>query len=1734
MSTCVQALELEVAACIRRRWDTNLRAARRSATARASAMAEPPSNRPSGGGTGFLFGNIDKRGRLDEDYMDEDAKDHLDNVAPTVANRDPNLREITEAVPKTTDAAPGSNPNSPTHHDDNAQDFYDDADDDDDLDDLDDTAKSALAARALADGAAKPVNGANDDDDDENYDDDGDDAPAATPAPPPLKPVSSLPAPPPLARIPAPTAAVPGSAGAEQESPSPAPLGVSSEEKLQLELMEAARRGASAAAGQPSAVEDAKPVSDQPLRFSEVLSRPAPRLPSVGRRRRFGIVHAVPPAVPNAYGLDDAGLLEEPPVAPRLDPTKLFLDTDVGYRTEAGLSSIVSGPHPGLIAPARDDKSELASEDRAEYVEAAAPLVRGCTKSVHVGAKDEDEAEAAKHSMLEQATWENEIEWGNSDVESYNSEENDVDEPASRAEVRDEPTAVPAPDAGDDDDDDDDDMEWEEGNAGADDVAVPASSPGSENGPSTADAAVPGGDAGGAAGVPQSRESGVRATSAGEEGKPSDPSSSDKGEKSPGEVGTAPPDDAEKDKAGLQNLEKPTLVPSRTATNAKKAPVVRLKVQDALIGCVLAPNADLASGKWLGDIAWDSDGCGSDSSDATQGGWPALRGSSSSTGPMDRLIYDMNDSNMILEEVSIREEVGEGHPRGGPSEFNFALGNDDGLDGQPGRGRLIQLNPGDPFNISNDPYYARTIGNSMLKVDRRAILRGLRNAPPAVKAQTSTPCPTDDYLGSFHRPRYRFQGRSSAFELQPFRRKRPKGGSSQIAGQIPKKQGELLASAKDAYRICLLEFALEDAPSLVAIPGMASKVVTYDRKATSAAAAQARKDATGTPDADTVFLAPEEMPPLHAGDLTANSKPLLVLESHLFSAPCTRREAAPTDFLVIRRKDKMFVREIDSVLSVGVTEPKVEVMAPNSDRFKKFSRDRVSLWLLRELLKSQKEYQKSMKRPTEDTVGSIERDYLFSVFPRRRSFPETSLGKLLKDLTRYQGGRYNLIAEPPKGFAAMDAEWLRTVSPEETCAFEAMETGWYHLFDVGVQKLTHPSQANIRAAAEKCGLRAGPAVGAFIWNQLLHAPWYRSQIMIAAQKQQRKELLQALASARIVNDLRDGGSIMERRIASLTSAEAANVLVNPYRVQTRKIPAELEARRKMVHEMTMRKGKATEAVEYENVIAGVIEKQHNVNANRTAAGAGVTAAVIAAGVMILPLAVQREALEEGIVSNLPREVDRASTKEDTAVAARIAADGDEAFGTLLPSSAKGAEKRGAAKAASGKEGGTSLQRSKSKSQARDEANGPVSSIENGKARKKSDGSGDAIGAKESGKRSSGEKVKSKKKVKLKLVKKVKQDDGTFKSVVHYITDPEEVERVLAREKAKKSKKKDGGGDRGDGSSKVRDDGSVSAGANKLKINISIGKMAQGSSKPSGKSSSKSKGGAGSLSRKRSETLGKRDSSGGEDGSTHITNGSTAGTTGGVQRVGQKGQVGKIKINQKAVREAQEAQAAKRKRSQYGEDMNYPRKAAKKSSTSRRKRNGRVLLNGILEEVEKVVRETEGYMAEEVPVMKIVRLRPGEKAPHGRTAKNLARPEDTFLDFTIAVNTKTTPAYKEVVKKQMYLDSIKHRCKQMKYNRGEDFLSDFKLLVSNARAFNTTPDVQWVVQHAELLLEVASEEVGKRKDEIAAAESQVLKEKSESAKAAVPTPNASGPSTVGEKPGDDGVGMGSSDGFLAGT
>lgn len=1691
--------------------------------------------------TGFLFGNINRQGRLEEDYLSDEAKDNLEHIGNKVTEKYDELAEIRESIQskKSTlndddvdydDERPQST--TPQVQGASADDFYEE---DDDLDEeLDEEDRKKLAERALQ---VAPNDNREDEEDYDEDDEDGNvtgdaqrsgmfhathkranivsvsaslavpvsqqqqshpvsahaqivrfDESKDTSLPPALASSPPLPAPQGTAPpFPSSGQAVPaiGIDPLSKSAPVTPPRTHSEADSLEQQRRLFQQPTFPILAQSPPKASREPDKDDDPILFSELFARNPTPLNFCRPRRSFGIVPSNVQAPPACC--DDGDLLNRPPSPPLIDPVAVALERDAQSRNVLYppvpeirprithdsddeeededffpfSTNVENHPHqpnsPPLHAPAPfevikwekevDWGTESKTEDDDWFnVNSSKMIFSEIDKGGDVGDLGEKNSSEAGAGSDDDAEFEDPVEFNPQLPSAAQEASRQVREPSSSNPHNSDGNDNAGGDA--DDDDDDDEMEWEDGN-------IPTTSP--------------------------------------------QVSAATRSQAPPAEKASSSSKEHPSQKDGaldLQNKKSATNVeatPLKVSSIAKRTDIIKKSARDSaddslplqsksvsedsdeghdIIKAVFQPNRELVDGSWVHGIVWNSES-DSDSRDTVVDSFQISK--RSVLDRLSSLLLDMNDPNMVFERIT--DEVGNDE-----EEQNSAASTSGLLSGDKTKAlfnssgpQLHQQLQGDPLNVSNDVYYV-TGAAQHLKLDRGSILRGLQNAPPARKIQTTPSALSDSELLSFHRPKLTSDNLIKNATVQAVRRKRVKGGNAHIAGQIPKKKSELRCSEKDAYRVSVFEYALERQPCILPIPGMASRLCTYARKESAEAVQRAVNAAAGTAQADTIFMAPDEPPPLAAGNIEVDEKPLSVVESHVYAAPAAKKDIQSSDFLLVRHGKSVIIREIDSVISVGVTEPKVEVMTPNTERYKKYSRERMVLWVMREFQRMSKEIEKR-KGKDKDSDGKgvrdppyIEKEEIYSEFPRRRTYPETGLLRALKEMSRFQNGKYFQDEQVKQKYNAREQELLRIITPTETASFESMESAWEQVLDRGILNFTHPSgQGNILAAAEadRSGLEAGPAVGKYIKSHLLKTPWYRSNNIISAHRLQRRDLLQALSLARIVNDLKEGGEVMEAKLLTLSPAEMNNVLTQVYRYNSKKIPINIEERRSLVREVCQKRGKgapSAEVSDYPTIIRTVLKKHRDAGLSKGAAIAAQGTSMADGTFLGLPLRIQRQALEEGEVQGLPAEEDDFVPDEnaDKLLAAYYSSGGGKRADAGDPVSRR-VVKKGRPPSVNADSKAMEVIDAELAISAGSGKNDKVSKVPNTDSRENPALPDSLSGGNDKRRVEEVKKPTKKKTVRLRVVRKVLNDKGELEPVVTYVSDPKEVERLLARKNAAKANNPT--------PPKKSSDG--------LKISIDL-KRLQG-----GKADMMKKKNVAGIEKSKGKGKGKakKNQSGNPEDSIVL------------RKVNEKkGQIGKIKINTKQLKSDQEGAALKRKRSQYSDDLDY--RAKKVQKTSRKKRNGTVELNGILEQIEDAVRKTEGYVVPNTDVLTISRLKDGESPPPGTRANKLANPEGTGLDFTAPVDTKQVPAYKQIIKKPMYLNLIRTNCKSMKYQRSREFLDDMLLMVNNARAFNKTPDVQWVVQHAELLLKVAEEQVAMRSEEIQTAENMVALEQSD--------------------------------------
>ncbi|KAM9384962.1 LOW QUALITY PROTEIN: transcription initiation factor TFIID subunit 1 [Pholidichthys leucotaenia] len=225
--------------------------------------------------------------------------------------------------------------------------------------------------------------------------------------------------------------------------------------------------------------------------------------------------------------------------------------------------------------------------------------------------------------------------------------------------------------------------------------------------------------------------------------------------------------------------------------------------------------------------------------------------------------------------------------------------------------------------------------------------------------------------------------------------------------------------------LILAEYS-EEYPPLIMQVGLATKIKNYYKR-------KPGKD-PGAPDCkygETVYCHTSPfLGSLHPGQL------LQAFENNLFRAPIYLHKMPETDFLVIRTRHGYYIREIVDIFVVGQECPLFEVPGPNSKRANTHIRDFLQVFIYRL-------FWKSKDRPRRIRMEDIKK-----AFP---SHSESSIRKRLKLCADFKrtGMDSNWWVLKPDFRLPTEEEIRAMVSPEQCCAYYSMLVAEQRLKDAG-------------------------------------------------------------------------------------------------------------------------------------------------------------------------------------------------------------------------------------------------------------------------------------------------------------------------------------------------------------------------------------------------------------------------------------------------------------------------------------------------------------------------------------------------------------------------------------------------------------------------------------------------------------------------------------------------------------
>ncbi|GFS23995.1 transcription initiation factor TFIID subunit 1 [Elysia marginata] len=387
------------------------------------------------------------------------------------------------------------------------------------------------------------------------------------------------------------------------------------------------------------------------------------------------------------------------------------------------------------------------------------------------------------------------------------------------------------------------------------------------------------------------------------------------------------------------------------------------------------------------------------------------------------------------------------------------------------------VNAKDAFNLSNDEYYSpKQMDNALRPNIGSTVIQ--HSTPGAELRQPFFPTHMGpNKLRTFHRPPLKkySHGALATFGPHPVqdliknikRKAKSREQERQAFGG-----GEIffMRTPQDLTgmdgELILAEYS-EEFPPLMNQVGMASKIKNYYK----------RKPGK---DSNPPTYKYGELAYAHTSPFIGALKPgncQQALENNMFRSPIYEHVVPQTDFLIIRTRHGYSIRDVETIYTVGQQGPLMEVPGPNSKRSNNFVRDFLQVFIYRLFWKSKDE-------PRRIKMEDIKNAFL--------SHSESSIRKRLKLCADFKrtGMDSNWWVLKPDFRLPTEEEIRAMVSPEQCCAWYSLTTAEQRLKDAGYgeKSLFSPEEENEEDAQTK------------IDDEIRAAPWNTTRAYIAAMK----------------------------------------------------------------------------------------------------------------------------------------------------------------------------------------------------------------------------------------------------------------------------------------------------------------------------------------------------------------------------------------------------------------------------------------------------------------------------------------------------------------------------------------------------------------------------------------------------------------------------------------------------------
>ncbi|XP_021774841.1 transcription initiation factor TFIID subunit 1-like isoform X1 [Chenopodium quinoa] len=331
--------------------------------------------------------------------------------------------------------------------------------------------------------------------------------------------------------------------------------------------------------------------------------------------------------------------------------------------------------------------------------------------------------------------------------------------------------------------------------------------------------------------------------------------------------------------------------------------------------------------------------------------------------------------------------------------------------------------------------------------------------------------------------------------LLPIAQKLPNGSKSLRPPGAFKKKSDL--SLKDGH-VFLMEYC-EERPLLISNVGMGARLCSYYQKSSSddqnGDMLRNLNSGLGT----VLALDPADKSPF-LGDIKPGCSQSCI-ETNMYRAPIFPHKVASTDYILVRSaKGKLSIRRINKMHAVGQQEPHMEVMSPGAKGLQSFMINRLLVYMYREFCAAEKR----------GMLPWIRVDELSAHFS---NIAEHFLRKKVKhcaDVQRGPNGQSYYVMRrnfhiPP------EEELRRMVTPETVCTYESLLAGLHRLKRLGITRLAHltgPAQlAALSSAMNQLPDEAiALAAASHIERELQITPWNLTANFVACTSQDRENI----------------------------------------------------------------------------------------------------------------------------------------------------------------------------------------------------------------------------------------------------------------------------------------------------------------------------------------------------------------------------------------------------------------------------------------------------------------------------------------------------------------------------------------------------------------------------------------------------------------------------------------------------